>query len=173
MKDWLIDKSKYGQHHFSVDEKKGHEVLSKLCIDELHELKRKGVDGAQFSGITKYALRHGVQHMLQLEDARVCSLEEVVTKFVLDVELVYAKLCVNITAAFEDIVCVQKQEGIEKLQRALNTLLVLLRKHITTFQASVRNCLNCVQNCDDHGLLDLGIMFYARNIWRSHELSEH
>ena len=134
VKDWLIDKSNYGQHHFSVDEKEGHEVLSKLCIDELHELKRKGVDGAQFSDITKYALRHGVQHMLQLEDARVCSLEEVVTKFVLDVELVYAKLCVNVTAAFEDIVCVQKQAGIGKLQRALNTLLVLLRKHIATLE---------------------------------------
>ncbi|XP_067027732.1 uncharacterized protein [Acropora muricata] len=134
VKDWLIDKSNYGQHQFSVDEKEGHEVLSKVCIDELHELKRKGVDGAQFSDITKYALRHGVQHMLQLEDARVCSLEEVVTKFVLDVELVYAKLCVNVTAAFEDIVCVQKQAGIEKLQRALNTLLVLLRKHIATLE---------------------------------------
>ena len=134
VKDWLIDKSNYGQHHFSVDEKEGHEVLSKLCIDELHELKRKGVDGAQFSDITKYALRHGVQHMLQLEDARVCSLEEVVTKFVLDVELVYAKLCVDITAASEDIVCVQKQVRIEKLQRALDTLLVLLRKHIATLE---------------------------------------
>ena len=134
VKDWLIDKSNYGQHHFSVDEKEGHEVLSKLCIDELHELKRKGVDGAQFSDITKYALRHGVQHMLQLEDARVCSLEEVVTKFVLDVELVYAKLFVNVTAAFEDIVCVQKQVGIEKFQRALNTLLVLLRTHIATLE---------------------------------------
>ena len=134
VKDWLIDKSNHGQHHFSVDEKEGHEVLSKLCIDELHELKRKGVDGAQFSDITKYALRHGVQHMLQREDARVCSLEEVVTKFVLDVELVYAKLCVNVTAAFEDIVCVQKQAGIEKLQRALNSLLVLLRKHITALK---------------------------------------
>ena len=134
VKDWLIDKSNYGQHHFSVDEKEGHEVLSKLCIDELHELKRKGVDGAQFSDIAKYALRHGVQHMLQLEDARVCSLEEVVTKFVLDVELVYAKLCVNVTAAFEDIVCVQKQAGIEKHQRALNTLLILLRKHIATLE---------------------------------------
>ena len=134
VKDWLIDKSNYGQHHFSVDEKEGHEVLSKLCIDELRELKRKGVDGAQFSGITKYALRHGVQHMLQLEDARVCSLEEFVTKFVLDVEVVYAKLCVNVTGAFEDIVCVQKQEGIEKLQRSLNTLLVLLRKHIATLK---------------------------------------
>ena len=134
VKDWLIDKSNYGQHHFSVDEKEGHEVLSKLCIDELHELKRKGVEGAQFSDITKYALRHGVQHMLQLEDSRVCSLEEVVTKFVLDVELVYAKLCVNVTAAFEDIVCVQKQAGIEKLQRALNSLLVLLRKDIATLE---------------------------------------
>ncbi|XP_015774901.1 PREDICTED: uncharacterized protein LOC107353100 isoform X4 [Acropora digitifera] len=134
VKDWLIDKSNYGQHHFSVDEKEGHEVLSKLCIDELHELKRKGVDRAQFSDITKYALRHGVQHMLQLENARVCSLEEVVTKFVLDVELVYAKLCVNVTSAFEDIVCVQKQAGVEKLQRALNTLLVLLRKHIATLE---------------------------------------
>ena len=134
VKDWLIDKSNYGQHHFSVDEKEGHEVLSELCVDELRALKRKGVDGAQFSDITKYALRHGVQHMLQLEDARVCSLEEVVTKFVLDVELVYAKLCVNVTAAFEDIVCVQKQPGIGKLQRALNTLLVLLRKHIATLE---------------------------------------
>ena len=134
VKDWLIDKSNYGQHHFSVDEKEGHEVLSKLCINELHELKRKGVDGAQFSDITKYALRHGVQHMLQLEDARVCSLEEVVTKFVLDVELVYAKLCVNVTAAFEDIVCVQKEAGFEKLQRTLNTLLGLLRRHIATLE---------------------------------------
>ncbi|XP_015774911.1 PREDICTED: uncharacterized protein LOC107353104 [Acropora digitifera] len=134
VKDWLIDKSNYGQHHFSVDEKEGHEVLSKLCIDELYEMKRKGIDGAQFSDIAKYALRHGVQHMLQLEDARVCSLEEVVTKYVLDVGLVYAKLCVNVTAAFEEIVCVQKQAGVEKLQRALNTLLVLLRKHIATLE---------------------------------------
>ncbi|XP_067027734.1 uncharacterized protein [Acropora muricata] len=134
VKDWLIDETNHGQPCFRVDEKKGHEVLSKLCIDELDKLKGKGVDGAQFSDITKYALRHGVQHMLQLEDARVCNLEEVVTKFVLDVELVYAKLCVNVTAAFEDIVCVQKQAGIEKLQRALNTMLVLLRKHIATLE---------------------------------------
>ena len=134
VKDWLIDKYSYGQHHFSVDEKKGHEVLSTLCIDELDDVKRKDADRTQFSDITKYALRHVVQHMIQLKDARVCSLEEVVTKFVLDVELVYAKLCVNVTAAFEDIVCVQKLAGIEELQGALNALLVLLRKHIATLE---------------------------------------
>ena len=65
VKDWLIDEYNYGQHHFSVDEKEGEVVLSKLCIDELDEVKRKGVDGAQFSDTAKYALRHGVQQMLQ------------------------------------------------------------------------------------------------------------
>ena len=133
VKDWLVDKCNYGQHHFSVDEKDGHTELSKLCMDELKNVKGKGVDCAQFSDTTKYALRHGVQHMLH-EDARVCSLEEVVTKYVLDMELVYAKLCVSVTAVFEDIVCVQKQVGGEELQRALNTLLVLLRKHIVTLE---------------------------------------
>ena len=40
----------------------------------------------------------------------------------------------NVTAAIEDIVCVQKQAGIEVLQTALNTLLVLLRKHFATLE---------------------------------------
>ena len=134
VKDWLITKSNYGQHHFSVDEREGHEVLSKLCIDELDDVKRKGVTWAKFSDTTKYALQHGVQHMLQLEDARVCSLEELVKKFVLDVELVYAKLCVNVTLAFEDVICVQKQLNMEKCHEALTTLLVLLRKYIATLK---------------------------------------
>ena len=131
VKDWLIEKSKYRHSDFL---EKGHEVLSKLCIEELGEVKRKGVDSTKFSDNAKYALKHGVQHMLQLEDARVCSLNEVVTKFVLDSELVYAKLCVNVTAASEDIVCVQKQESIDEHQSTLNILLVLLRKHLGTLE---------------------------------------
>ena len=134
VKDWLIEISNYGQHHFSVDEKEGHDVLSKVCIDELDDVKRKGVDCAEFTDTTKYALRHGVQHLLQVEDSRVYSLQDVVKKFVLDIELVYAKLCVNVTLAFEDIVYVQRQAGIEELQSALNDLLILLRKHIDTLE---------------------------------------
>ena len=137
VKDWLIDSSYYGQHHFSVDEKEGHHVLSKLCIYELDDIKRKGVDGAHFIDTSKYALQHGVQHMLQLEeDARVCSLEDVVKKYCLDLELVYAKLCVGHVTASEDILCVQKQEGakplLEEWQRSLGALLYLLRKHLNT-----------------------------------------
>ena len=137
VKDWLIDSSYYGHHHFGVDEKQGHHVLSKLCTDELDDVKRKGVDGVHFIDTTKYALQHGVQHMLQLEvDARVCSLEDVVKKYCLDLELVYAKLCVGHFTASEDILCVQKQEGakalFEEWQRALGALLYLLRKHLST-----------------------------------------
>ena len=150
VKDWLIDKSNYGQHHFSVAEKEGHEVLSKLCINELDEVKRKGVDFAQFSDTTKYALQHGVQHMLQLEDARVCSLEEVVKRFILDIELVYAKLCVNVTAASEDILCVQKHAGVKSMfegcHRALDTLLHLLRKHISILTTLPRAIFQCLLN---------------------------
>ena len=146
VKDWLIEKYNYEQHCFSVDEKEGHEVLSKLCIDELSRVKREAVDWVKFTDPTKYALQHGVQHMLQLEDARVCSLEEVVRKFVLDVELVYAKLCVNVTAASEDIVCVQKQVGLEELQRSLNTLLFLLRKHLRTLEKLPHNIFQTLLN---------------------------
>ncbi len=137
VKDWLIEKSNYGQHHFSVDEEEGHHVLFKLCIDELDEVKRKGVFEAHFVDTAKYALQHGLQHMVQLEDdARVCSLEDGVKKYCLDLELVYARLCVSVTAASEDIVCIQKLEGVKTLfeewQRALDTLLHVFTKHRST-----------------------------------------
>ena len=138
VKDWLANTSCYGKHKFTVDENKGHCILSRLCIQELNGVKRKGVDSSQpLFGMAKYALQHGVQHMLQLDDgARACSLEEFVNNYVLDLELVYAKLCVNSLIASEDIVCVQQQEGFNdevslSRQKTLEALLCLLRKHRT------------------------------------------
>ncbi|XP_015750690.1 PREDICTED: uncharacterized protein LOC107330630 [Acropora digitifera] len=134
VRDWLTDKSHYRQHNFSVDEIKGHHILSTLCIEEFDELKRKGVDISQpFSHTTMYALLHGVQHMLQLDQGtRSCSLEEMVDKYVLDIELVYAKFCVISSEASEDIVSVKRQEDWKVLstdkQRTLESLLFLLKK---------------------------------------------
>ena len=140
VRDWLTDKSHYRQHNFSVDEIKGHHILSTLCIEEFDELKRKGVDNSQsFSHTTKYALLHGVQHMLQLDQGtRSCSLEEMVDKYVLDIELVYAKLCVISSAASEDIVSVKRQEDWKAVstdkQRTLDTLIFLLKKYKVALQ---------------------------------------
>ncbi|XP_044182601.1 uncharacterized protein LOC114962400 isoform X2 [Acropora millepora] len=140
VRDWLTVKSHYKQHNFSVDEIRGHRILSILCTEEFDELKRKGVDISQpFGPTTKYALLHGVQHMLQLEQGtRSCSLEEMVDKYVLDLELVYAKLCVISSEASEDIVSVKRQEDWKALstdkQRTLESLLFLLKKYNVTLQ---------------------------------------
>ena len=140
VRDWLTGKSHYRQHNFSVDEIKGHRILSTLCIEEFDELKRKGVDNSQpFSNTTKYALLHGVQHMLQLDQGkRSCNLEEMVDKYVLDIELVYARLCVISSAASEDIVSVKRQEDWKALstdkQSTLESLLFLLKKYNVTLQ---------------------------------------
>ena len=46
---------------------------------------------------------HCVQHMLQLDQGtRPCSLEEMVDKYVLNIELVYGKLCVISSASSEE-----------------------------------------------------------------------
>ena len=131
LKDWLSDKTHFSQHNHSVDENEGHRILSGLCIGELDEVKRKGVHRSeQFSDTTKYALQHGVQHILQLdEDTRPCSLEDILNNYVLDLEIVYAKLLVNITVASEDIVSIMK--FCEEKRSVAKSLLFLLRKHNT------------------------------------------
>ena len=135
VKDWLTDRTAYGRHDFSVDEKQGHLALSELCAGELNDVKRRGVHGAEFSDTAKYALQHGVHHMLELEevDESTRSFEEIVNNYVTDLDMVYAKLCVNNTASCEDVILTQKQEAFQLLssesQSALSTMWSLLRKH--------------------------------------------
>ena len=135
VKDWLTDRTTYGQHTFSVDEKQGHAMLSRLCTNELNNVKRKGVYGKEFSNTARYALQHGVYHMLEsgeLEES-TRSFEEIVNNYVTDLNIVYAKLCVNNTASSEDIILTQKQDAFQSLssesRKALGTLLSLLRKY--------------------------------------------
>ena len=134
VRDWLVDQSCYGKHSFSVLENEGHLILARLCGNEFDEVKRKGVDRSQqFDEVTKYALRHGVQHMLQLDEKiRPRGLEEIVNDYVLDVELVYAKLRVDGAIPAEDIACITNFSV--KRQAASKTLLFLLRKHISTLK---------------------------------------
>ena len=135
VKDWLTDRTTYGQHTFSVDEKQGHVMLSQLCTNELNNVKRKGVHGTEFSNTARYALQHGVYHILESEKVAESSrsFEEIVNNYVTDLDIVYAKLCVNNTASSEDIILTQKQEAFPALSSerriALGTLLSLLLKY--------------------------------------------
>ena len=135
VKDWLTDRTTYGQHTFSVDEKQGHAMLSQLCTNELNNVKRKGVHGTEFSNTARYALQHGVYHMLESEKVAegTRSFEEIVNNYVTDLDIVHAKLCVNNTASSENIILTEKQEACQSLsseqRKAIGTLLYLLRKY--------------------------------------------
>ena len=134
VKDWLTDRTAYGQHSFSVDEKQGQLALSELCTGELNDVKRKGVHGAEFSDPARYALQHGVDHLLELEEStRASSFKEIVKNYVIDFEIVFAKLCVNNATSSEDIIRVQRHELFRALsrrsKRTLSTMLFLLRKY--------------------------------------------
>ena len=153
VKDWLVDKSSYGNHNFSVNKDEGHRILAKLCMEEFDEVKRRGVsDSEPFSDTARYALQHGVKHMLELDErTRSCSLENLVNVYVLDVELVYAKLCVNSAIPAEDILFAVEHDELKGL-KSLETLLFLLRKH----SRSLKNLPKCIfQTLLNEGGLEL------------------
>lgn len=142
VKDWLTDKSVYGDHDFAVEESEGHCILASLCSGVLDDGKERGVHGRQFSDTEKYALQHGVQHMLKVEqNLRLFSFQEIVKNYVIDLDLVYAKLCVHNTyntVASEDVLSVQMLEVSKEfpgeLQGVLSALLFVLQKHRNTLR---------------------------------------
>ena len=134
VKDWLTDKSCYGERYFTVDEEKGHEILFNLCVSELDAIKEKGVNDTQFNNTERYALQHGVQHMFEADKLRTFNVtENLMDQYVADLELIYAKLCVNSTVASVDILSALKQVKPALLndqsRSTLTSLLSLLRKH--------------------------------------------
>ena len=151
VKDWLTDTSCYGEHEFITGENEGHRILADLCTEELDYLKRRGVDNVQFSTTERYALYHGARHMLHKSVKREPhKLDELTKACILDLEIVYAKTCVNSTLAAEDLVWLKK-EGVstvlsEDNQSILDTLLFLLRKYRRRFTDAPRIFLQTVLN---------------------------
>ena len=132
--DWMTDSSCYGQHDFVMDEKEGNRILANLCTGELDDLKRRGVHNIEFSATDKYALCHGARHLLQSHENDGSHRKEELTKaYVVDLEVVFAKLRLNSFTAAEDLVWLQKKGTStilsKDIQSNLNTLLFLLRKH--------------------------------------------
>ena len=151
VQDWLTDISSYGEHEFIVDENEGHRILAALCTDELENLKRKGVHNIQFSVTQKYALYHGTHHMLH-EGVSIepHKLDKQTDAYILDLEIVYAKTCLNSTLVAEDLVWLKKH-GIftllsKKNQSIMDVLLFLLRKYILRFTDSPRYFFETVLN---------------------------
>ena len=151
VKDWLTDISCYGEHEFIMDENEGHRLLADLCIEELENLKLKGVDNLQFGAIERYALYHGAHHMLHEGVKREPhKLDELTKAYIIDLEVVYAKTFVNSTTAADDLLWLNEQ-GIFTLlskdnQSIVDTLLFVLRKNIRLLTDNPRTFLQTILN---------------------------
>ena len=151
VKDWLTDISCYGEHEFIMDENEGHRLLADLCIEELENLKLKGVDNLQFGATERYALYHGAHHMLHEGVKREPhKLDELTKAYIIDLEVVYAKTFVNSTVAADDLLWLNEQ-GIFTLlskdnQSIVDTLLFVLRKNIRLLTDNPRTFLQTILN---------------------------
>ena len=122
IKDWLTDPS---NGFFFVEEKKGHKILSKLCAKALEILK--GCRGPSTQAKKKYALRHGVKHMLEACETESAQMEKLVHGYVTDLELVYAKLSTEDADVLKDLVLVQEHPNSRALSKEIhNTIESLL-----------------------------------------------
>ena len=151
VKDWLTDISCYGEHEFSTSESEGHRIQEALCTDELKNLKRKSVNKVQFSITERYALYHGAHHMLHKSIKREPhELNELTRAYILDLEIVYAKTCVNSTTATEDLEWLKKQGTFTLLskdnQSIVDTLLFLLRKNLRLLTDTPHTFLQTIPN---------------------------
>ena len=151
VKDWLTDISCYGEHEFSTSENEGHRIQEALCTDELKNLKRKSVNKVQFSITERYALYHGAHHMLDKSIKREPQeLNELTRAYIIDLEIVYAKTCVNSTTATEDLVWLKEQRTFTLLskdnQSIVNTLLFLLRKNLRLLTDTPHTFLQTILN---------------------------
>ena len=104
---------------------------------------------------------------LQLDQGtRSCSLEEMVDKYVLDLELVYAKLCVDSSETSEDIVSVKRQEDWKVVstdkQSTLESLLFLLKKYKVTLQEFPITIFQTLLN-EGKGLVSI-LLGFGRNM---------
>ena len=156
VKDWLTDVSCYGQHTFTVEQKEGCQVLSKLCETEFDVMKRNGIHSTQFSDTEKYALHYGVRHMLEMMSGQMNphKLKELVENYVTDLELMFAKQCLVDTAGSNDILTLTKQEYFEVLptsvQQAVTTALSLMRRHKHVLRRQPQHFFQAILNEGGH-----------------------
>ena len=132
VKDWLTNTSSYDQHEFIVDEKEGHKILFDLCSAELNKIKDKELIDSQFNDAEQYALQHGVQHMTELDglgdQSTTYNVDHLVKSYVIDLELIFCRLCVNSVVPSDDLQSVQRNVNLASLEEGTYSLLSYLSK---------------------------------------------
>ncbi len=114
LRDWLVDKS---EHDYSVDVRDGHKNIFELCVKKLDEMKERGVqDVAKTSVELKYSIKYFSSHMLEgLQDPGM--LEDLVSNYVVDLEVMFASVCVNVDLTLNNLSNLTNHEAYNSVSR--------------------------------------------------------
>ena len=147
LRDWLVGKS---EHRFSVDVQDGHKNIFELCVKKLDEMKEGDVrDVAKTCAAIKYSLKYLSSHMLdRLEDPDM--LEYFVSNYVVDLEIMFASVCVNVDLTLNNLSNLIKHEAynyisgstratVDRLFSIIKRFVFLLRDYPQTFLQNIVN----------------------------------
>ena len=123
IRDWLVDHS---EHDYTVDVQRGHKILFDICVSKLDELKVSGVtDLAKTSAAIKYSIKFWMLHMLNaLKDSG--KLEYSVTKYVADLEVMFASVCVNVDLILHNITDLTNHEMYHHVSQSTRVMVARL-----------------------------------------------
>ncbi len=147
LRDWLVDKS---EHDYSVDVRDGHKNIFELCVKKLDEMRERGVwDLAKTSAAIKYSIKYLLLHMLDgLKDTGM--LEYFVSNYVVDLEVMFASVCVNVDLTLNNLSNLTNHEAynsvspntratVDRLFFVIKRFVFLLRDYPQTFLQNIVN----------------------------------
>ena len=136
IRDWLVDPCR--EHYSHVNVRYGHKILFDLCVKKLKELKRKGVSKECVAGVVvSYALKYWIPHMLDgLEDVE--ELEGFVDSYLIDLEVLFGTVLVDVNVALINLRSLQSHEIFERMSASAREIVKKLYSLIRKFAFSLQ-----------------------------------
>ncbi|CAB4015087.1 E3 ubiquitin- ligase DZIP3 [Paramuricea clavata] len=169
LRDWLMSDG-YEEHAFTVDSHSGHEYLWRVCKKEFDQIiSLSTFSSFKPSPMTKYALAHGIFHMI--ESGSKTSYHSSV-----DVKIVHAKITNQIdrdqmAREWKEIVKNSPSSLSSELLQELDWhielfqssyFLIDIRKHPASYLQSVANRINC---SNETRLLARLLLEHGHHVW--------
>ena len=144
IRDWLVKPD----HSFTIIKKYGHKTLADICVNQMQTLKKNEVRFT-YDLTIYYALQFGVPHILEAQIEDKHALAKLI-ETVIDLEIVYSSLCVDVTATLNNFVELTTwymyNSLSEGMRVTIKTLIWILREYSNALNDTPQSFLSHVAN---------------------------
>ena len=144
VKDWLVKPD----HFYTIIETDGHKTLADICVNQLQMLKQCEVRFT-FDPAIKYALQHGIPHILEAEIKDEHSLAKLIDN-VIDLEVIHFSVCTDVHTTLTNLVMLSSLNMYNSLfegtRARIKMLIRIIRKFFPILQVTPHSFLQHVLN---------------------------